>query len=116
MCPDIVTLGKPMGNGHPVSAVVTTKEIAEKFASSGVEYFNTVCTVYMCLTPDSQYGVFDVCAGGLGRRGYFYLQYTYCLMSLFVCPGRGLIDHKLRLPFSLVATQSQWLLRTQFYR
>lgn len=31
-----------MGNGHPVSAVVTTKEIAEKFASSGVEYFNTV--------------------------------------------------------------------------
>lgn len=42
VCPDIVTLGKPMGNGHPVSAVVTTKEIAEKFASSGIEYFNTV--------------------------------------------------------------------------
>ena len=35
-------MGKPMGNGHPVSAVVTTKEIADKFASSGVEYFNTV--------------------------------------------------------------------------
>ena len=30
--PDIVTMGKPMGNGHPVSAVVTTKEIATKFA------------------------------------------------------------------------------------
>ena len=30
--PDMVTMGKPMGNGHPVSAVVTTKEIAEKFA------------------------------------------------------------------------------------
>ena len=45
VCPDIVTLGKPMGNGHPVSAVVTTKEIAEKFASSGVEYFNTVRTL-----------------------------------------------------------------------
>ena len=28
----MVTMGKPMGNGHPVSAVVTTKEIAEKFA------------------------------------------------------------------------------------
>ncbi len=42
VCPDIVTMGKPMGNGHPVSAVVTTKEIADKFASSGVEYFNTV--------------------------------------------------------------------------
>jgi len=40
--PDIVTLGKPMGNGHPVSAVVTTKEIAQAFADCGVEYFNTV--------------------------------------------------------------------------
>ena len=57
VCPDIVTLGKPMGNGHPVAAVVTTKEIAEKFASSGVEYFNTVCSLCMCLSTDSQYGV-----------------------------------------------------------
>ncbi|NQV06145.1 aminotransferase class III-fold pyridoxal phosphate-dependent enzyme [bacterium] len=29
--PDIVTLGKPMGNGYPVAAVVTTTEIAERF-------------------------------------------------------------------------------------
>ena len=42
VCPDIVTMGKPMGNGHPVAAVITTKEIASKFAASGVEYFNTV--------------------------------------------------------------------------
>ena len=26
--PDIVTLGKPMGNGHPIAAVVTTTKIA----------------------------------------------------------------------------------------
>uniref|UniRef100_F6QYU1 Ethanolamine-phosphate phospho-lyase n=1 Tax=Ornithorhynchus anatinus TaxID=9258 RepID=F6QYU1_ORNAN len=39
--PDIVTIGKPMGNGHPVSCVVTTKEIAEAFNASGMEYFNT---------------------------------------------------------------------------
>ncbi len=38
--PDIVTLGKPIGNGHPVSAVVTTREIADSFAT-GMEYFNT---------------------------------------------------------------------------
>ena len=38
--PDIVTLGKPMGNGHPVAAVVTTREIADSFAN-GMEYFNT---------------------------------------------------------------------------
>ena len=30
--PDIVTLGKPMGNGHPMGAVVTTSEIAAEFA------------------------------------------------------------------------------------
>ena len=38
--PDIVTLGKPIGNGHPISAVVTTAEIADAF-DNGMEYFNT---------------------------------------------------------------------------
>ena len=38
--PDIVTLGKPMGNGHPVAAVVTTRAIADSFAN-GMEYFST---------------------------------------------------------------------------
>jgi 4-aminobutyrate aminotransferase-like enzyme len=38
--PDIVTIGKPLGNGHPVAAVVCTKEVAEAFAN-GMEYFNT---------------------------------------------------------------------------
>ena len=38
--PDIITIGKPLGNGHPVAAVVCTKEIAEAFAN-GMEYFNT---------------------------------------------------------------------------
>lgn len=38
--PDIVTLGKSMGNGHPLSAVVTTREIADRF-NNGMEYFNS---------------------------------------------------------------------------
>jgi 4-aminobutyrate aminotransferase-like enzyme len=38
--PDIVTMGKPIGNGHPLGAVVTTREIADAFAN-GMEYFNT---------------------------------------------------------------------------
>lgn len=38
--PDIVTLGKPMGNGHPLGAVVTTRPVADAFAN-GMEYFNT---------------------------------------------------------------------------
>ena len=38
--PDIVTLGKPLGNGHPLAAVVTTPQIAASF-NNGMEYFNT---------------------------------------------------------------------------
>ena len=38
--PDICTLGKPMGNGHPISAVITTKKIADSF-NNGMEYFNS---------------------------------------------------------------------------
>jgi len=38
--PDIVTMGKPLGSGHPLAAVVTTPEIAHSFIN-GMEYFNT---------------------------------------------------------------------------
>lgn len=38
--PDIVTMGKPIANGHPLAAVVTTREIAQAF-DTGMKYFNT---------------------------------------------------------------------------
>ncbi|OLS26715.1 MAG: 2,2-dialkylglycine decarboxylase [Candidatus Heimdallarchaeota archaeon LC_3] len=38
--PDIVTLGKPMANGHPMGAVITTREIAESF-DDGMEFFSS---------------------------------------------------------------------------
>ena len=38
--PDIVVLGKPMGNGHPLAGVVTTHEIAQSF-DNGMEFFST---------------------------------------------------------------------------
>jgi 4-aminobutyrate aminotransferase-like enzyme len=38
--PDIITCGKPIGNGHPLGAVITTKKVADTFAN-GMEYFNT---------------------------------------------------------------------------
>ncbi|MGE0218637.1 aminotransferase class III-fold pyridoxal phosphate-dependent enzyme [Mycolicibacterium sp.] len=38
--PDIVTMGKPLGNGHPLAAVVTTREVADAF-DTGMKYFNT---------------------------------------------------------------------------
>jgi 4-aminobutyrate aminotransferase-like enzyme len=38
--PDIVVMGKPLGNGHPMAAVVTTRSIADAF-DNGMEYFST---------------------------------------------------------------------------
>ena len=38
--PDIVIIGKPMGNGHPMGAVITTTKLAESF-SKGVEFFSS---------------------------------------------------------------------------
>ncbi len=38
--PDIVTMGKPMGNGHPIAAVVTRSDLASAFSKSD-GYFNT---------------------------------------------------------------------------
>jgi 4-aminobutyrate aminotransferase-like enzyme len=40
LVPDVVTIGKPAGDGHPLAAVITTPAIAESFAN-GMEYFNT---------------------------------------------------------------------------
>lgn len=38
--PDIVVLGKPIGNGHPLGVLITTREIAESF-DNGIEFFST---------------------------------------------------------------------------
>jgi 4-aminobutyrate aminotransferase-like enzyme len=40
LVPDIVTMGKPMGNGHPLSAVITRAELVDDFSRHG-RYFNT---------------------------------------------------------------------------
>ena len=38
--PDVVVLGKPIGNGHPIGAVITTRAIAASF-DNGMEFFST---------------------------------------------------------------------------
>ncbi|GAA1616530.1 aspartate aminotransferase family protein [Leucobacter chromiireducens] len=40
MEPDLVTMGKPMGNGHPMSAVVTSEAVLDQFGAHN-EFFNT---------------------------------------------------------------------------
>ncbi len=37
---DVVTLGKPMGNGHPVAALITRRELTERLAET-TEWFST---------------------------------------------------------------------------
>eukprot|EP00578_Thalassiosira_sp_NH16_P030325 CAMPEP_0181078568 /NCGR_PEP_ID=MMETSP1071-20121207/1557_1 /TAXON_ID=35127 /ORGANISM="Thalassiosira sp., Strain NH16" /LENGTH=385 /DNA_ID=CAMNT_0023159895 /DNA_START=561 /DNA_END=1719 /DNA_ORIENTATION=+ len=69
--PDIVTVGKPFGNGMPLAAVITTPCIAYTFESLGVEYFNTfagspVCTaaglsmLHVLSSEHLQVNAFDV--------------------------------------------------------
>src|SRR5258708_29268888 len=38
--PDMVVMGKPLGNGHPIGAVATTRAIADAF-DNGMEFFST---------------------------------------------------------------------------
>src|SRR5207248_3518520 len=38
--PDVVVMGKPLGNGHPLAAVVTTPALADSF-DNGMEFFST---------------------------------------------------------------------------
>ena len=40
--PDVVTLGKPLGNGYPLGGVVTTEQILESFSSTNM-YFDIIC-------------------------------------------------------------------------
>jgi 4-aminobutyrate aminotransferase-like enzyme len=40
VAPELVTLGKPLGNGHPLGGVVTTTELADEFGEANL-YFNT---------------------------------------------------------------------------
>ena len=40
VAPDLVTLGKPMGNGHPLGAVVTSEAVLDEFGARNM-YFNT---------------------------------------------------------------------------
>ena len=55
--PDIVVLGKPIGNGHPLGAVVTTPEIAASF-DNGMEFFSTFGgSTVSCIVADTVLGI-----------------------------------------------------------
>ena len=109
--PDIVTMGKPIGNGHPLGAVVTTREIASAF-DNGMEYFNTFggnpvsCAVGLAVLDVIEK---DQLQGKAAKIGDWLLSELSELKVQFPCIGdvRGsglflgielVLDHHLLLP------------------
>jgi 4-aminobutyrate aminotransferase-like enzyme len=87
--PDIVTLGKPMGNGHPVALVVTTPQIAEAF-HNGMEYFNTFggnpvsCAIGKAVLDVIEKERLQENAARVGKQllqGFKYLKHKYPLIG-----------------------------------
>ena len=48
--PDFITVAKAMGNGHPLGAVITTREIAEGFRAAGSFFSSTGGSPVSCVT------------------------------------------------------------------
>lgn len=114
--PDIVTMGKPIANGHPMAAVVTRREIAEAF-DNGITYFNTFggnpvsCAIGLaCLDVLQQEDLManTRAMSGLLIAGLYDLQRQYPLIGdirgLGLYVGVELVDDPLaRTPAAQVA-------------
>ncbi|MDP3196960.1 aspartate aminotransferase family protein [Tabrizicola sp.] len=73
--PDVVTMGKPMGNGHPVAGLVTRPEIMARFRGS-FRYFNTFggnpvsCAAAMAVLDELQEKDLQANAARIGRLAH----------------------------------------------
>lgn len=94
--PDIVTIGKPMGNGHPISGVIARKELVQEFGAA-TKYFNTFggnpvsCAAALAvLDVIEDEGLVEHAreVGGHLRRGLLQLREKYYLIG--DVRGRGL--------------------------
>lgn len=83
--PDIATVGKPIGNGHPMGALVVRREIAESF-HNGMEYFNTFggnpvsCAVGLAVIDTIERDGLRENAADIGaylKAGFIELQHRY---------------------------------------
>ncbi|GAB5522444.1 MAG: aminotransferase class III-fold pyridoxal phosphate-dependent enzyme [Roseivirga sp.] len=87
--PDIVVLGKPMGNGHPMGAVVTTDAIAEAF-DNGMEFFSSFGgNPVSCAIGSAVLDVIDdeaLQANSLAVGNYF-MESVKALQADFPCIG-----------------------------
>ena len=87
--PDIVTLGKPMGNGHPVAGVVSSAKLMDEFRSRA-EYFNTfggnpvsAAAALAVLDVIEEEGLIENSRriGGYLKEGLTQLKAKYCLIG-----------------------------------
>jgi len=122
--PDIVTIGKPIGNGHPIGIVVTSREILAKF-NDYVPYFSTfggnpvsaaagLAVLGVVARQNLQQNAFETSA--YIKAGIRDLAESECLIG--DVRGSGLLigidlvlDRKTRRPASAVAEQVYDLLR-----
>jgi 4-aminobutyrate aminotransferase-like enzyme/Ser/Thr protein kinase RdoA (MazF antagonist) len=87
--PDVVVLGKPMGNSHPMGAVVTTEEIAASF-EKGVEFFSSFggnpvsCAIGLAVLQVLDEEHLQQHALQTGR---YYMKLMYDLQKEFSCIG-----------------------------
>jgi len=114
--PDILVLGKPLGNGHPLAAVITTPEIADRFAS-GPELFSTFggstvsCAAGLAVLTAIEADGLQENARNMGtylRKGFEALQQKFPVIGDI--RGMGLfwgldlvLDHKARTPATKIA-------------
>ena len=114
--PDILVLGKPLGNGHPLAAVITTTEIADKFAA-GPEFFSTFggstvsCAAGLAVLNAIKADELQENARDIGiylRKGFEVLQRKFPVIGDI--RGMGLfwgldlvLDHKARTPATQIA-------------
>lgn len=128
--PDIVILGKPIGNGHPMAAVVTTEEIAHSF-DNGMEFFSSFggnpvsCAIgeaVLSILEDEDLPQKAQVTGAYLKKGLHTLQQTYPeladirgeglflgveILDLDGNPATQLASHiknELRLKFILIST------------
>ena len=86
---DIVVLGKPMGNGHPLGAVVTTEEIAGSF-EKGVEFFSSFggnpvsCAIGLAVLEVLEEEQLQQHAMEVGQ---YFMSLMYALQKDFTCIG-----------------------------
>jgi len=87
--PDIVVLGKPIGNGHPIGAVITTRAIADSF-DNGMEFFSTFggnnvsCAIGLAVlevVQEEKLQQHTLSVGGRLLEGLRELQQRYALIG-----------------------------------